>query len=68
MGRFGYHVIDADGHGGEFANWRDSVPDAHSSRAWPSTASKIKKHYGQAAAARRRHRRARATSSTCARA
>lgn len=26
MGRFGYHVIDADGHGGEFANWREKVP------------------------------------------
>ena len=26
MGRFGYHVIDADGHGGEFADWRDNVP------------------------------------------
>ncbi len=26
MGQFGYHVIDADGHGGEHANWRDTLP------------------------------------------
>lgn len=26
MGRFGYHVIDADGHGGEAANWRETIP------------------------------------------
>src|SRR5437867_2126821 len=25
MGRYGFHVIDADGHGGEETNWQDRV-------------------------------------------
>ena len=28
MGRFGYPVIDADGHGGEPRGWRRRIPDA----------------------------------------
>jgi predicted TIM-barrel fold metal-dependent hydrolase len=46
MGKFGYHVIDADGHGGEFANWQDTVPE----RFKPTLAAyreRIKKHYGR---------------------
>lgn len=27
MGQFGFHVIDADGHGGELGDWRDRVPE-----------------------------------------
>src|SRR5262245_38220158 len=26
MGRFGHHVIDADGHGGDLPNWQDRLP------------------------------------------
>jgi predicted TIM-barrel fold metal-dependent hydrolase len=32
MGRFGYYVIDADGHGGEPLDWRRRIPDAHRDR------------------------------------
>lgn len=46
MGRFNYQVIDADGHGGEFANWQETVGEK-----WlPTLAAyreKIKKHYGR---------------------
>ena len=27
MGRYSFHVIDADGHGGEETNWQDRVPE-----------------------------------------
>ena len=46
MGKFGYQVIDADGHGGEFANWQDTIPE----RFKPTLAAfreKIKTHYGR---------------------
>ena len=46
MGRFNYQVIDADGHGGEFANWQETVGE----RWLPTLAAyreKIKKHYGR---------------------
>ncbi len=46
MGKFGYHVIDADGHGGEFANWQDTIPDALKPRL-AEFREKIKKHYGR---------------------
>ena len=26
MGRFGTHVIDADGHGGDLPNWQARIP------------------------------------------
>lgn len=29
MGRYGYYVIDADGHGGEPPDWRTRIPDQH---------------------------------------
>jgi predicted TIM-barrel fold metal-dependent hydrolase len=32
MGRYGYYVIDADGHGGEPLDWRRRIPDAHRDR------------------------------------
>ena len=32
MGRFGEYVIDADGHGGEWLDWRQRIPDAYRSR------------------------------------
>ncbi len=46
MGRYKYFVIDADGHGGEAANWRDTVPD----RFKPKVAEymdRVKTHYGR---------------------
>ena len=46
MGKFGFHVIDADGHGGEFANWQDTVPD-HLKPRLGEFREKIKKHYGR---------------------
>ena len=27
MGKFGFHVIDADGHGGERKDWRERIPE-----------------------------------------
>ncbi len=32
MGRFGFPVIDADGHGGEPRGWRRRIPDVHLSQ------------------------------------
>ena len=48
MSKFGYPVIDADGHGGEFADWRNQVPE----RFTPTVTAymeKIRKHYGRLA-------------------
>jgi len=28
MGKFGFHVIDADGHGGERKDWRERIPES----------------------------------------
>ena len=46
MGKYGFQVIDADGHGGEFANWQDTVPDSQKPRL-AEFREKIKKHYGR---------------------
>jgi predicted TIM-barrel fold metal-dependent hydrolase len=46
MGKFGYRVIDADGHGGEFANWQETIPDALKPRL-AEFREKIKVHYGR---------------------
>jgi predicted TIM-barrel fold metal-dependent hydrolase len=46
MGKHGFHVIDADGHGGEFADWQDQVPD----RFKPTLEAfreKMRVHYGR---------------------
>jgi len=45
MGRYGYTVIDADGHGGEPLDWRRRIPD----RFHPQMAEYVralKEHYG----------------------
>ena len=55
MGSFGYHVIDADGHGGESADWRENVPGGVASRRLAEYRDRIAKHYAQAGAAGRRH-------------
>ena len=65
MGSFGYQVIDADGHGGEYANWREQ--DAGGMATGLAGVPRARQQaLRQAGAARRRHRRARATSSTSA--
>ena len=46
MGKYGFHVLDADGHGGEFANWQDGIPDALKPRL-AEYRDKIKKHYSR---------------------
>jgi predicted TIM-barrel fold metal-dependent hydrolase len=48
MGRFGYHVIDADGHGGELATWREKVPQAWQPRL-AEYRDHVAKHYAQLA-------------------
>jgi len=48
MGRFGYHVIDADGHGGEFASWRDKVPAQWRERLGEYR-DRVAKHYAKLA-------------------
>jgi predicted TIM-barrel fold metal-dependent hydrolase len=48
MSKFGYEVIDADGHGGEFANWQDAVPEELRPRL-QAYREKIKQHYGRLA-------------------
>ena len=46
MGRFGFNVIDADGHGGEFANWRDKVPATWQPRL-AEYRDRVAKHYAK---------------------
>ena len=48
MGRFGYHVIDADGHGGEFANWREKVPAEWQAKL-AEYRDRVAKHYAKLA-------------------
>ena len=48
MGKFGYHVIDADGHGGEAADWRDRVP-APLREKLAEYRRRIADHYGKLA-------------------
>src|SRR5919201_1310266 len=50
MGRYGYYVIDADGHGGEPIGWRKRVPDRFRDRMVEYVRA-TKEHYGRAAAA-----------------
>ena len=48
MGRYSFHVIDADGHGGEETNWQDRVPE----RLQPLVAQyreRIRNHYSKLA-------------------
>ena len=46
MGKYGFHVLDADGHGGEFANWQEGIPDTLKPRL-AEYRDKIKKHYSR---------------------
>src|SRR5262249_56604007 len=49
MGRYGYYVVDADGHGGEPLGWRKRVPDRFRDRMVEYVRA-TKEHYGRAAA------------------
>jgi len=44
MSKFGFHVIDADGHGGEPANWFERLPDAFKPK-WRERTERIKQHF-----------------------
>ena len=44
MGRHGYYVIDADGHGGEPENWRDGIPRAFQPQM-ERYLERMRKHY-----------------------
>jgi predicted TIM-barrel fold metal-dependent hydrolase len=44
MGKFGYHVIDADGHGGDLPNWAERLPDEWKPQ-WQERVARIKSHF-----------------------
>jgi predicted TIM-barrel fold metal-dependent hydrolase len=44
MGKFGYHVIDADGHGGDLPNWWERLP-AQWKPKWDERRARIKQHF-----------------------
>ena len=44
MSKFGYHVVDADGHGGDLPNWFDRLPDAYKPK-WQERTERIKAHF-----------------------
>src|SRR5499433_1452287 len=44
MGRFGHHVIDADGHGGDMPNWQARIP-APFQPQWNERRERIKKQF-----------------------
>ena len=44
MGKFGHHVIDADGHGGDLRNWHERIP-ARLQPLWDARRERIKKQF-----------------------
>ena len=44
MGKFGYYVIDADGHGGDLPNWWERLP-AQWKPKWDERRARIKQHF-----------------------
>ena len=44
MSRFGHHVIDADGHGGDLRNWHERIP-ARLQPLWDARRERIKKQF-----------------------
>lgn len=44
MGKFGFHVIDADGHGGDLPNWQERLP-AEFQPDWDRRRERIKSHF-----------------------
>ena len=49
MGRYGFEVIDADGHGGEPLDWRRRTPDRYRPQMVEYVRA-LKDHYGTPAA------------------
>lgn len=44
MSKFGYHVIDADGHGGDLPDWAERLPEAMKPK-WRERVARIKQHF-----------------------
>ena len=44
MGRFGHHVVDADGHGGDIPNWFERLPSKFHPQ-WDQRRERIKKTF-----------------------
>jgi predicted TIM-barrel fold metal-dependent hydrolase len=44
MGRFGHHVIDADGHGGDLPDWASRLPERFRAQ-WEERRRRIKTHF-----------------------
>jgi predicted TIM-barrel fold metal-dependent hydrolase len=44
MGKFGYYVIDADGHGGDPANWWERLPEQFKPK-WEERRARVKSHF-----------------------
>ncbi len=44
MGKFGFYVIDADGHGGDLPNWFERLPDQWKPK-WDERRARIKQHF-----------------------
>ncbi len=44
MGKFGYHVIDADGHGGDLPRWFERLPARFQGR-WAERQARLKQHF-----------------------
>ena len=44
MGKFGHHVIDADGHGGDLPSWQERLPSQFHAQ-WAARREKIKKQF-----------------------
>jgi predicted TIM-barrel fold metal-dependent hydrolase len=44
MGRFGYHVIDADGHGGDLPQWWERLPERFRAQ-WEERRERLRRHF-----------------------
>jgi uncharacterized protein len=44
MGKYGYYVIDADGHGGDPQGWADALPAAFKPK-WEERLARVKTHF-----------------------
>jgi predicted TIM-barrel fold metal-dependent hydrolase len=44
MGRYGHHVIDADGHGGDLPNWQSRLPEQFK-KHWEARRERIKQTF-----------------------
>ena len=44
MGKYGHHVIDADGHGGDLPNWQARIPSPFQPQ-WAARRERIKQQF-----------------------